>query len=132
MGGGGNIQFCVTGNSITYTAPEERFDGLAVNNEAYDRSWSDLQAIQYLDYLRDLHIEASAYGLRTHYSIGWHWGREGTPSSTEERIITWNGLSANVTEHMVRIFDSVDIQVRFQIKSFLSDHSSLPRLTEYD
>ena len=51
---GGNILFCVTKNSITYTAPEERFYGLAVNNEAYDRSWSDLQAIQYLDYLRDL------------------------------------------------------------------------------
>ena len=88
----------------------EKFDGFAVKNDKYTRSWNDSQIQDYLDKLNEVHTDATAAGLRTHYSVGWHWGV--ALGSGAGRIVNWNDSSANVTEHMVRIFDSVDIQVR--------------------
>jgi hypothetical protein len=93
------------------TVANGKFDGFAVKNEKYSRYWDDSQIQSYLDKLNEVHTDATAAGLSTHYSVFWHWGRR-TGGTQPERIVEWKGLSANVTEHMVRIFDSVDIQVR--------------------
>lgn len=88
-----------------------------MNNEAYQKLWSDSQIRSYLDKLLEVHTTASAASLSTHYSVGWHWGRE--HGSSAERLVTWNGRTANASEHMVRTFDSVDVQVKKKHERFV-------------
>lgn len=92
---------------------KERFDGVAVNNEKYGTiKCDDLYTRQgYLNNLQQITIEAAKQingRLRTHYSMGWHWGRCG---GTADPFI-WNGSIKPANHHMIDIFDSIDVQVK--------------------
>ena len=90
----------------------EKFDGVAVNNEAYGGiKCSDiLERTTYLDNLQKIVDEADKQKqgkLLTHYSIGWHWGIcDDTPD-----LFLWNGKNGSANIHMIDIFDDVVVQV---------------------
>lgn len=98
---------------LTIGSNAEKFDGVAVNNEAYNKvkSSEDVSIVTlYLDRLQEVHLQARKQvrdRLLTHYSIGWHWGRR----NGETQIIPWRGKSVDVLHHMIDIFDSIDVQV---------------------
>lgn len=92
---------------------DERFDGVAVNNEAYDRYWTEAEKSAYLDNLYAIKREAArqdaALGiLDAHYSVGWLWGKD---DNLQDIYVTWNGVNQPIMRHFVDIFDSVDVQV---------------------
>jgi hypothetical protein len=100
-------------NDTCASGPAERFDGVAINNEA----WKDIECTgspaaeqAYLDDLQaivDLAQTPLTGPLATHYSIGWHW----SDCSGVETPVTWNGVTKPPTHHMIDVFDSVDVQV---------------------
>ncbi|KAL5013216.1 hypothetical protein ScPMuIL_007486 [Solemya velum] len=106
------VRYVVWYNDVCAVNGAERFDGFAVNNEAYSQIKNADNATQaaYLDNLMNIVVAArkQVHGhLPVHYSIGWHWGqREGSPN-----IIHWQRKSQQSTMHMIDIFDSVDVQV---------------------
>ncbi|KAH3877260.1 hypothetical protein DPMN_001122, partial [Dreissena polymorpha] len=105
------VQYIVYYNDQCARNISERFDGVAINNEAYAgiKCGSDAERILYLERLREITSEAGkqTHGrLLTHYSMSWHWGQcHGAPSN-----ITWNGHTYDVSHHMIDIFDSTDVQ----------------------
>ncbi|MCP3978518.1 MAG: hypothetical protein GY716_04170 [bacterium] len=93
-------------------APNARFDGVAINNEAYGPLKCAAESVQQ-DYLENLQAAQDAAQLQvtgdllTHYSIGWHWGE-----CDDVMIdIDWEGSIQPATHHMIDIFDSVDVQI---------------------
>ena len=90
-------------------------DGVAVNNEAYSGiKCGDLDdRRRYLDNLQKIVDEGKKQKegmLKTHYSVGWHWGQcDDHPSKFD-----WNNKNATASIHMIDIFDEVDVQVYFQ------------------
>ena len=83
---------------------------MAVNNEAYSsiKCKDDVTRIRYLDNLKNVVIEArnqTKGKLLTHYSVSWNWGQCGNGR------LTWNNRTQNVINHMIDIFDSIDVQV---------------------
>ena len=88
----------------------EKFDGVAVNNEAYGSikcSSNIAKRKKYLDNLKKTVEEARKQKngkLLTHYSMAWHW-------DCNELRLKWNGKDASANIHMIDIFDSFDIQV---------------------
>ena len=93
----------------------EKFDGVAVNNEAYGGiKCSDiLERTTYLDNLQKIVDEADKQiqgKLLTHYSIGWHWGICDDINFVPD-LFPWNGKNASANIHMIDIFDDVDVQV---------------------
>ena len=98
------------------TGSGEKFDGVAVNNEAYKdvKCDSDVTRAAFLDKLDVIRTEAAKQQsgtLLTHFSLGWHWGT----CSGAQSSFTWNAKSADATEHMIDIFDSLDVQVTILI-----------------
>ncbi|WAR03483.1 hypothetical protein MAR_010041, partial [Mya arenaria] len=116
------VQYIVHYNDNCASNPNERFDGVAVNNEAYAgiKCNSDAERTQYLDALAEIAVEAEKQTnghLLTHYSMGWHWGIcDGAPSA-----ITWRGNTYNANHHMIDIFNSTDVQVGYIIHPRISD-----------
>ena len=111
-----NLQFFYSTVHVhfLFLATNEKFDGVAVNNEAYSHIKCHSGVVEQRKYLQNLNmIKTEAmkqlYGhLLTHFSVGYHWGHcGGTP-----KMITYNGKSQEATRHMIDIFDSVDVQVR--------------------
>ncbi|CAC5397491.1 unnamed protein product [Mytilus coruscus] len=94
------------------TSADEKFDGVAVNNEAYASlkcHSGQSEQIRYLQNLNMMKTEAmkQVHGhLLTHYSVSWHWGRCGST----QKLITYNGKTQDAVRHMVDIFDSIDVQ----------------------
>ncbi|XP_055996266.1 uncharacterized protein LOC125645608 isoform X3 [Ostrea edulis] len=107
------VPYVVWYNDHCARSNAEKFDGVAVNNEAYNKvkSSGDVSIVTlYLDRLQEVHLQARKQvrdRLLTHYSIGWHWGRR----NGETQIIPWRGKSVDVLHHMIDIFDSIDVQV---------------------
>ncbi|XP_052801956.1 uncharacterized protein LOC128232447 isoform X2 [Mya arenaria] len=116
------VQYIVHYNDHCARNPNERFDGVAVNNEAYAgiKCKSDAERTQYLHALAEITLEAGKQTngrLLTHYSMGWHWGIcDGAPSD-----ITWRGNTYNANHHMIDIFDSTDVQVGYIIHPQIAD-----------
>lgn len=107
-----HVPYVVWYNDVCATTPPQRFDGVAVNNEA----WNDVKcttSIAEEAYLDDLQAIADAAALQTsgplatHYSIGWKWSY----CDGSEVDVDWDGTVQPVTHHMIDIFDSVDVQV---------------------
>ena len=107
-----HVKYVVWYNDTCATTPSERFDGVAVNNEA----WNDVKCTTSFaeqDYLDDLQTIADEAALQingtlaTHYSIGWKWSF----CDSVEVTVDWDGTDQPVTHHMIDIFDSVDVQV---------------------
>ncbi|XP_064645424.1 uncharacterized protein LOC135498856 [Lineus longissimus] len=108
------IKYVVWYNDQCAGNANERFDGVAVNNEAFNKSGSDAEQTSYLDKLQEIQTEAQKQvsgRLWTHYSIGWHWGL--TRDNKADRLVSWNGVTQKVSEHMIDIFDHVDAQVGY-------------------
>lgn len=102
-----HVPYVVWYNDVCAAAANERFDGVAVNNEA----WNDVKCTAPAaeeGYLDDLQAIADAAGsLPTHYSIGWKWSY----CDGVEVDVDWDGSTQPATHHMIDIFDSVDVQV---------------------
>ena len=99
-------------SSFVTGCPYDRFDGVAVSNNAYAgiKCADDATRTSYLDKLNVIQNEAqkqTSGKLLTHFSISWHWGL----CSDADSMIDWKGTHATATQHMIDIFDSVDIQV---------------------
>lgn len=107
-----HVPYVVWYNDECAITPAARFDGVAVNNEAWGgiKCTSPTAELAYLDDLQSVADAADLQvtgDLATHYSIGWHWGQcDGTDTD-----ILWSGKSQPATHHMIDIFDSVDVQV---------------------
>jgi len=82
----------------------ERLDGVAVNNEDFDKYGSQQEKLEYLENLSKIAVNAGSE-LKTHYSVGWHWFTGGN--------LTFNGATKNVLMHMIDIFDSIDVQTAY-------------------
>ncbi len=107
-----HVPYVVWYNDTCAGGANARFDGIAVNNEA----WSSIKCTTppaeqaYLDDLQavvdaaDLQVTGT---LETHYSIGWHWGQCGGVDTD----VDWNGTMKPATHHMIDIFDTVDVQI---------------------
>ncbi|XP_053382880.1 uncharacterized protein LOC123540279 isoform X2 [Mercenaria mercenaria] len=108
------VKYIVYYNDFCAESSVERFDGVAVNNEAYAGiKCGDLSdRLLYLDNLQKIVTEARKQVngiLLTHFSVGWHWGQcDGSAS-----LMTWNGTTSDVNHHMIDIFDSIDVQVGY-------------------
>lgn len=110
-------------NNITYIidiiyiidTDQEKFDGVAVNNEAYAaiKCSSDLnQRTTYLDRLQEIHdgAQKQRHGrLLTHFSVSWHWGQ----CNGQSQPFLWRGKTSDASHHMIDIFDSIDVQVNW-------------------
>jgi len=89
-----------------------KIDGVAVNNEHFSSlvNTADNVKIDHLNKLDEIRTEAAKQvggTLFTHFSLGWFWYKmNGIPYSFD-----WNGNSRTASEHMITIFDSVDVQV---------------------
>jgi hypothetical protein len=123
-----HVKYVVSYNDNCAGAPNARFDGIAVNNEAWGVGTSRIMCAgpdaeqAYLDDLQavadaaDLQVNGS---LATHYSIGFHWNRGRHPGDGDcpndgpnpPHLVNWQGGNQPATHHMVDIFDSVDVQV---------------------
>lgn len=88
-------------------ADSEKFDGVAVNNEAFNKSWTSEDHIDYLTNLKEIALNAEGK-LKTHYSIGWHWYKDNDGARID---LDFEGTTKNVLEHIIDIFDSTDVQV---------------------
>jgi hypothetical protein len=99
-------------NENCVSDPSEIIDGVAINNEAYDRTWTEERMVTYLDHLYGVRVEADKQlpsgSLLTHFSVGWIWG---TDHNGDKIHVTWNGTLKPIMHHFVDIFDSLDIQV---------------------
>lgn len=101
----------------------EKFDGVAVNNEAYAgiKCGSMEDRVKYLDNLQEIVTNARKQVdgvLLTHYSVGWHWGRCNSSAS----LMSWNGNEIDFNNHAIDIFDSIDVQVMY-CRTFISTTS---------
>ncbi|CAM9310176.1 unnamed protein product, partial [Heterosigma akashiwo] len=110
-----HIKYVVWYNDVCALDSSERFDGVAINNEAwtYNKCKDDPEwETTYLDNLKNIKTEAEKQTigtLLTHFSVGWNWGQ----CNHENVEMTWNGVAQKPTRHMIDIFDSIDIQVAF-------------------
>lgn len=108
-------------------AANEKFDGVAVNNEAYASikcHSGQSEQTKYLQNLNMIKTEAmkQVHGhLLTHYSVSWHWGRCGST----QKLITYNGKTQVAVRHMIDIFDSLDVQVGYITFPQISDRTKL-------
>jgi len=119
-----HVPFVVWYNDTCASGPNERFDGVAVNNEA----WNDIKCTTPTAeqaYLDDLQAVADAAELQingtlaTHYSIGWKWSFCGAT----EASVDWDGTIQPATHHMIDIFDSVDVQVAWVAPETAADRA---------
>ncbi|XP_053382879.1 uncharacterized protein LOC123540278 [Mercenaria mercenaria] len=116
------VKYIVHYNDVCATSKNERFDGVATNNEAYAgiKCGNINERLKYLDNLEKIVTEARKQvkgTLLTHYSVSWHWGRcHGKMSN-----MTWKGKTTDVSRHMIDIFDSIDVQVGYIIYPAISD-----------
>ncbi|XP_062612670.1 uncharacterized protein LOC134274400 [Saccostrea cucullata] len=105
----------------------EKFDGVAVNNEAYAsiKCSHDIdQRRTFLDHLQEIHDEAQKQqdgNLLTHFSVSWHWGRCGGHSQP----FLWRGKTMDASHHMIDIFDSIDVQVGYTIFPQIRDRMEM-------
>jgi hypothetical protein len=88
---------------------KEKFDGVALNNEAFEKDWEDAEVVAYLTNLKE--FVSNAGGLRTHYSLGWHWYKRSGGGPVLPIEVTFLDVTQNVVQHMVDMFHSVDVQV---------------------
>lgn len=108
-------------------AANERFDGVAVNNEAYAPikcQDGDTEQLKYLANLKAIKTEALKQQngrLLTHYSVSWHWGRCGGT----QKMMTFDGKTQDAVHHMMDIFDSIDVQVGYITFPAISDRLKL-------
>ncbi|XP_013380583.1 uncharacterized protein LOC106151742 isoform X1 [Lingula anatina] len=128
------VKFVVWYNDICAASAAERFDGIAVNNEAFSKikCGKEKPIKTYLDNLMAVKKEAKKQAngvLKTHYSIGWHWGLQCSTGPATSRLISWGGKRAKVTTHMIDIFDSVDAQVAYTRTSQVVERS---KWADYD
>ncbi|RLE22095.1 MAG: hypothetical protein DRJ50_08200, partial [Actinobacteria bacterium] len=109
-----DVKYVVWYNDVCAADAYERFDGVAVNNEA----WSDVKCTSVVaeqDYLDNLQVIADEAALQvsaplaTHYSIGWKWSF----CDSSEVTVDWDGTVQPATYHMIDIFDSIDVQVAY-------------------
>lgn len=96
----------------TGASPTAKFDGVAVNNENYNKGWTQTQMVTYLNNLNGIRVEARkqlpAGSLKTHFSVGWHWGKN---EGGEDIGVSWNGKFQPIMRHFIDIFDNLDVQV---------------------
>jgi len=88
------------------------FDGVAVNNEAFEKCCGDdcgQGAIEQMTaFVNNVRIARDlSRPLPFHFSIAWHWGVCGS----EPLEIEYEGKTQSVTQHLIDIVDSVDVQV---------------------
>ncbi|CAH1775282.1 unnamed protein product [Owenia fusiformis] len=106
----------------------EKFDGVAVNNEAFASiKCEDEETVVYLSRLNEIAEAAKLQQsgiLKVHYSIGWHWGRN-CDDTTQDNSVLWNGIFQKVTRHMIDIFDSVDAQVAFVTSTEIANRAEI-------
>ena len=106
------VKYFVWYNENCASDSMETIDGVAVNNEDYDRNSPESDKVAYLDNLQKIADEANKQqppgSLKTHYSVGWVWGMD----DDDNRInITWNGQRKYIMHHFIDIFDTIDTQV---------------------
>lgn len=109
------VPYVVWYNDNCAHTDQEKFDGVAVNNEAYAaiKCSSDLnQRTTYLDRLQEIHdgAQKQRHGrLLTHFSVSWHWGQ----CNGQSQPFLWRGKTSDASHHMIDIFDSIDVQVGY-------------------
>jgi hypothetical protein len=90
---------------------QEKFDGVSVNNEALRHFKRDAErAAGWLGGLRRCRDAARAGQLPLHFSVGWHWGWRSV-SNEEPNNVDFAGANKKVSEHIIDLVDSIDIQV---------------------
>ena len=92
----------------------ETFDGVAVNNEAFQKCCDetcDSDAIQRMvSFVNSVRLARDrARPLPFHFSIAWHWGVCGP--NNDPLTVTYEGVTQSVTKHLIDIADSTDVQV---------------------
>ena len=90
----------------------QKIDGVAVNNEHYSGIHDAVVSVRtdHLTKLDEIRTEAAKQAdgtLLTHFSVGWWWSKV----SGNLDYFTWNGNNRTAGEHMIDIFNSVDVQV---------------------
>lgn len=85
--------------------PAEKIDGVAVNNEDYPRGTAE-EKIAFLTNLSKIATNAGAE-LKTHFSVSWNW------FWWEPRNLALGGTTKNSLQHMIDMFDSIDIQTAY-------------------
>ena len=107
----------VAWNQYCAKCPNERFDGVAINNEHFTSIKCDADGSEeaLLDRLWDAKVAAAAGGLPLHMSLGWHWGWCSVGSSIPNTL-TWappgdTPVAKQAHEHFMDVLDSFDVQV---------------------
>jgi len=90
----------------------EKLDGVAVNNEDFDKHGSQEVKVEYLNNLAKI-AEYAGSELKTHYSVSWNWFTAGD--------VTFNNKNQNVLMHMIDIFDSIDMQTAYVLGDIIVD-----------
>lgn len=114
--------------------PNERFDGVAINNEAYTgvKCTAGAAEADILTRIHEAKVAAHAGGLKLHMSLGWHWGWCSATSSTLTGIpnnVAWAppgggpAVSKPANQHFLDILDSADAQVSWNVAATMANRA---------
>lgn len=116
-------------NQYCAKCPNERFDGVAINNEHFTSIKCDADGSEeaLLDRLWDAKLAATAGGLPLHMSLGWHWGWCSVGSAIAN-VITWappgdTPVAKPANEHFMDVLDSFDVQVAWNEPATMADRA---------
>mmetsp|Transcript_18938 Transcript_18938/g.26072 ORF Transcript_18938/g.26072 Transcript_18938/m.26072 type:complete len:280 (-) Transcript_18938:365-1204(-) len=120
----------VAWNQYCANCPNERFDGVAINNERFTTKKCNADGSEefILDRLWDARLAADAGGLKLHMSIGWHWGwcsvGDGVLNNIEWAPPGSPSVVKPANEHFIDIADSVDVQVSWNTASTMATRAT--------
>jgi len=100
-------------NRICAQTPDEKIDGVAVNNENYPKGTAE-EKVAFLTNLSKIASKAGS-DLKTHFSVSWNW------FWWEPRNLELNGTTKNALQHMIDMFDSTDIQTAYVLAEQMVD-----------
>jgi len=119
----------VAWNKYCATCWNEKFDGVAINNEHFSTVKCDANGTEefLLTRLHEAKQLCHEGGLELHMSLGWHWG---WCSVTDEipNEIAWAPpgeppVTRPANEHFIDIADSVDAQVSWNVPSTMASRA---------
>mmetsp|Transcript_47308 Transcript_47308/g.71577 ORF Transcript_47308/g.71577 Transcript_47308/m.71577 type:complete len:415 (+) Transcript_47308:126-1370(+) len=121
----------VAWNQYCASCPNEKFDGVAINNERFSTKKCDADGSEefILNRLWDAKVAAAAGDIKLHFSIGWHWGWCDVGLGILNNI-AWGppGGGPIVTKpangHFIDIADSVDVQVSWNTPSTMATRAT--------
>lgn len=116
-------------NTQCARCPNERFDGVAINNERFSDINCDNNGSEeeYLDRVWDPKVAAAAAGLDLHMSLGWRWGLCDRGGGVVNNL-SWAppGSLAVVNpanHHFIDILDSIDVQVSWNVAGAMENRA---------